>query len=381
MTTSSDAPPPSVGVKSSRDMAALPGRLEAWLATRLPDSANPRIVDVSAPTGSGMSTETLIFRAEWAEGGTERQEGLVARIPPYPEDMPVFPVYDMPRQFTVMSKVRELRDVPVPEPMWLEEDASVVGQPFMVMRKVDGEVPADNPLYIFGDSWVYDAEPAQQATLRDSSVAVLAGLHSIPDATTTFGFLDPGRHGHPGESLLERDLARTRHWYDYAAADIGRSPLAERALAWLEAHVPETDPIDDVLCWGDARIGNMIFRDFEPVAVLDWEMACLGPRELDVSWMVFAHRVFESIAGALELPGMPDFLREEDVVAHYEELTGARLRDLTWYHVFNGLQWCIVFMRTGARQIHFGEIERPDEVDSLMHCGPLVSALLDEVGA
>jgi hypothetical protein len=38
-------------------------------------------------------------------------------------------------------------------------------------------------------------------------------------------------------------------------------------------------------------------------------------------------------------------------------------------------------MRTGARQIHFGEIERPDEVDSLMHCGPLVSALLDEVGA
>ena len=38
-------------------------------------------------------------------------------------------------------------------------------------------------------------------------------------------------------------------------------------------------------------------------------------------------------------------------------------------------------MRTGARQIHFGEIERPDEVDSLMHSGPLVASILDQVGA
>ena len=46
----------------------------------------------------------------------------------------------------------------------------------------------------------------------------------------------------------------------------------------------EADPGPDVLSWGDARIGNIIYAGFEPAAVLDWEMAALGPRELDVSW-------------------------------------------------------------------------------------------------
>jgi hypothetical protein len=40
-----------------------------------------------------------------------------------------------------------------------------------------------------------------------------------------------------------------------------------------------------------------------------------------------------------------------------------------------------VFMRTGARQIHFGEIERPDDVESLMHHRPLLAELLETVGA
>jgi hypothetical protein len=38
-------------------------------------------------------------------------------------------------------------------------------------------------------------------------------------------------------------------------------------------------------------------------------------------------------------------------------------------------------MRTGARQIHFGEIERPADVESLMHNRMLMERLLDEVGA
>ena len=136
-----------------------------------------------------------------------------------------------------------------------------------------------------------------------------------------------------------------------------------------------------MLCWGDSRIGNVMYRDFEPVAVLDWEMAAIGPRELDVSWIVFAHQVFEAITGMLAMPGMPHFLREEDVVAEYERRSGAQLGDLRWYHVYNGVQWAIVFMRTGARQIHFGEIERPDDLESLFHHKPLLDQLLDDVGA
>ena len=38
-------------------------------------------------------------------------------------------------------------------------------------------------------------------------------------------------------------------------------------------------------------------------------------------------------------------------------------------------------MRTGARQIRFGEIEPPDDVESLMHHRHLFEQLLDEAGA
>ena len=138
---------------------------------------------------------------------------------------------------------------------------------------------------------------------------------------------------------------------------------------------------DTVLCWGDARIGNVLYRDFEPVGVLDWEMAAVGPREMDLAWLVFAHRVFESIAGTLELPGMPDFLREDDVRSAYAEATGIEVGDLTWYQLYDAVQWGIVFMRTGARQVRFGEIEQPDDIESLMHHRPLFEQLLDEAGA
>ena len=39
-------------------------------------------------------------------------------------------------------------------------------------------------------------------------------------------------------------------------------------------------------------------------------------------------------------------------------LTGHAPRDLDWYATYAALQYAIVFLRTGARAVHFGEIER-----------------------
>jgi aminoglycoside phosphotransferase (APT) family kinase protein len=362
--------------RSSRDATAVPTQLADWLATLLPPGAAPEVVLHSGIDANGMSSETLVLDVTWTADGQECRGEYVARVAPAVEDVPVFPSYALQDQYDAMRLVGEQSDVPVPQVRWMEPTGSVLGTPFFLMDRIEGVVPQDVLPYNFGDNWLHDAGVEEQRRLQDNTVAVIAQLHAIPDVQTTFAFLDPQQ---PGATPLERNLARTRAWYDYAAADIGRSPLVERGLAWLETHLPETS--ETVLCWGDSRIGNVLYRDFAPVGVLDWEMAAIGPRELDLSWMVFAHQVFESITGMLELPGMPHFLREEDVVATYEQLTGATLGDLTWYHVYNGLQWCIVFMRTGFRQIHFGEIERPDDVESLFHCKPLVERLLDEAGA
>jgi aminoglycoside phosphotransferase (APT) family kinase protein len=362
--------------RSSRDSTTLGAVLGEWLATRLPACAEPQVTLRSGIDANGMSSETLVLDATWTETGEQRSGQYVARVAPALEDVPVFPNYELRDQYDAMRIAGKLTDVPVPTVRWMEETGEVLGTPFFLMDRVDGVVPQDVMPYNFGDNWLHDASVEDQRRLQDATVDVIARLHAIPDPASAFAFLDPD---HPGDTVLGRNLAHIRSWYEFAVRDLGRSPIVERALGWLEANLPDTD--DAVLCWGDSRIGNVIYRDFEPVAVLDWEMATLGPRELDVSWLVFAHQVFETITGMFELPGMPHFLREEDVRATYTDKTGIELGDLHWYHVYNATQWCIVFMRTGARQIHFGEVERPDDVEALFHHRPLMDRLLTEAGA
>jgi aminoglycoside phosphotransferase (APT) family kinase protein len=362
--------------RSSRDSTNLPKALAEWLSTQLPDGAEPTVELHSGIAANGMSSETLILDAAWTEKGERREAELVARVAPAVEDVPVFPAYRLEDQYDAMRLAAEHSDVPVPRVRWIEPTGDVLGTPFFLMDRVEGAVPPDVLPYNFGDNWLFDAQPEQQRQLQDSTVAAIAGLHGIADAPSVFGFLEADA---AGETPLRRNLARTRAWYDFAVADTGRSALVDRGLAWLEAHVPEGT--DTVLCWGDARIGNVLYRDFRPVGVLDWEMAAIGPREMDLAWLVFAHRVFETIAGALELPGMPDFLREDDVRATYAELTGVEVGDLSWYQLYDAVQWGIVFMRTAARQVRFGEIEPFDDVETQMHHRPLFERLLDEARA
>jgi aminoglycoside phosphotransferase (APT) family kinase protein len=154
-----------------------------------------------------------------------------------------------------------------------------------------------------------------------------------------------------------------------------RLPVLERAFAWLEDHWPH-DPGPTVLSWGDSRIGNVMYRHFAPVAVLDWEMAALGPRELDLAWMVFLHRFFEDLAIRYGLPGMPSFLRRDDVAASYEALTGHAPRHLDWHFVYAALRHGVIMARVQRRSIHFGEATMPEDPDDLvMHRASLEAML------
>lgn len=373
------APPPA-DIKlqrSSRDASTFPAQMAAYLATVLPEGAEPVVMmEEAGLEANGMSSETLVFDATWQEDGESKFERFVARIAPAEADVPVFASYRLDHQFEVMRLVSELTAVPVPQVQWMEPTGDVLGTPFFLMRHVDGLVPPDVLPYTFGDNWFHDATLDQQKHLQDATVDVLAKLHAIPDAARRFAFLAEGQQG---ETALRRHLNWTRSWYEYGVAGIGRSPLLERALTWLEEHWPDdADAAEPVLLWGDARLGNTLYRDFSPVGVLDWEMTAVAPREMDLAWMIFAHRVFQHITTMMGLPGMEHTLREADVKATYADLTGVEVGDLTWFYVHAAVMWGCVFMRTGARQVHFGEIEMPDEVEGLFHHRGLLEALIDD---
>jgi aminoglycoside phosphotransferase (APT) family kinase protein len=359
--------------RSSRDPKQLRSRLEAWFADNLPAGANPSVPEVDAATSAnGMSSETVLLTAAWIEDGQQREEQLVARVAPDPSDVPVFPEYDLQRQFDVIRLVGELTSVPVPTVWWSDASGSATGVPLFVMERVDCIVPPDVMPYTFGNNWLFDANPEQQRTLQDSSVEVLADLHGIENAEERFSFL---AHDDPGDTPLGRRVSHTQAWYDYAR-DGHRSELIEAGFRWLDEHWPaEEGPT--VVAWGDSRIGNVMYRDFRPCAVLDWEMAALGPRELDLAWMIYAHAVFEDLARVFELPGMPQFLGMDDVASTYESLTGYTPRDLDFYTAYAAVQWGIVFVRTGLRAVHFGEEQMPEDVDTFIRNADSLERMLN----
>jgi aminoglycoside phosphotransferase (APT) family kinase protein len=241
----------------------------------------------------------------------------VLRLAADPSAYTVFPEYDMPRQYRTMRLVAEHTDVPVPQVLWLEEDPGPLGAPFFVMERVEGRVPPDVMPYTYAGNWLHAASDAERARLEAATVGLLARLHDqVPPKEAEFLAL-------PGEGdALRRHVAAQRGYYAWVVDGLPRSPLIEAAFDRLAELWPR-DPGPPVLTWGDARIGNIVYDGFEPAAVLDWEMAALAPREVDLGWTVYLHRFFQDLTRASGQPGLPDLLR----LLHAVRRAAARDRD------------------------------------------------------
>ena len=351
--------------------------LERWLALTLGPGREPVITELSSPESNGMSSETLLFTARWHDDGEPTERRLVARIEPPSTAYPLFPTYDLGMQFRVLRLVGEHTAVPVPETLWYEDDPAVLGGPFFVMAQVDGRVPPDVLPYTFADNWVFDAEPAGRRRLQRSAVTAMAGIHTItPDRfDLDFLALAPSTGEDRGGSSLRGLVRQWKDYCDWVVQD-APSPLLTECFAWLEAHEPSSVG-GDALSWGDGRIGNMMFRDFEVVAVLDWEMASVAPPEVDLGWLCYLHRFFHDIATDLGAEGLPDLFRPVDVATTYAEVSGYRPVDLRWFMAFAAVRHGAIMRRVTERAIFFGEADRPADIDDLILHRASLRGMLD----
>ncbi|MER6968685.1 phosphotransferase family protein, partial [Streptomyces halstedii] len=329
-------------------------RLTTWLDARLPGA---RAVDVRVPGSNGMSSETLLFDIDHPEPPLR---ACALRAAADPAAYSVFPVYDMARQYRTMRLVAEHSDLPVPQVRWLEEDPGPLGVPFFVMERIAGRVPPDVMPYTFAGNWLHAASDSEREHLEAASVALIARLHDqVPVREADFLHL-------PGDgSPLRRHVTAQRAYYAWVIHGLAPSPLVESAFDRIEELWPR-DEGEAVLNWGDARIGNIVYDGFDPVAVLDWEMAGYAPREVDLGWTVYLHRFFQDLTEGFGQPGLPAFLRRDRVEARYARLTGHTPRDMDFYTLYAALRHAIVMLRIAYRQAHFGEVAVPRDPDTLI---------------
>jgi aminoglycoside phosphotransferase (APT) family kinase protein len=352
-----------MALRNTIDTTEAARRLTGWLGRRMPGASDVRVSDVTVPAASGLSTETVLFRADWTEDGAARGRGMVARVQP---DAPgVFRHYDLAKEARVMRALAGL--VAVPEVLFTEDDPAVLGAPFLVMARVDGRIASDDPPFTAA-GWVLELSGEERARLWDDSLRTLAGIHSADWRGLGLDFLDTAERG----AGLAAQLAlweRTFTW----AAEGEPNPTIESALEWLRGHPPEES--GRVLNWGDARVGNLIVGpDLAVAAVLDWEMVTLGSRELDLGWWLFLMRHHTEGIG-LPLPsGVPT---HEQTVARYRELTGHEVRDIHYWEVFAGTRLAIIMVRAAHMMISAGLLP-PDATMAVSNPAvQLVAGLLD----
>jgi aminoglycoside phosphotransferase (APT) family kinase protein len=331
-----------MALKNMTDTVQAAQQLATAIERRLGVSA-VQVTSVTIPQSSGLSNETILFDAAWTDAdGSAHSEQLVARVEP--SGPAVFPRYDLGLEFRVMQALDAGTDVAVPRMLFHEDDTELLGAPFIVMARVDGRIPSDDPPFT-ATGWVLeDLDAQQRAQLCDNALQALVAIHAVDlDAV---GLTDLRDHAEAGLEGQLRFWEETFTW----AADGDANPTVEAGFAWLREHQPTTEAT--VLNWGDARIGNMIFRDDLSVgAVLDWEMVAVADPALDVAWWLFMQRHHTEGIG---MPLPEGFPSRDEVVARYEELSGRTLEHLDFYEVFVATRLSALMHRAGNLMIQAG---------------------------
>ena len=358
-----------------RDPEGYRQALEAWLRGKRPELEELRVHDLDMPTATGFSNETVFFSASWNENGVSSSQRYVARIEPM--DGGMFPVQtpataiSVALQHRVMDAVAATGVAPMPPTLPFEGDLSVLGRPFFVMEYVPGRIPAEIPRYTLEGYLVDEATPAERERMVRNGIENMAALNRLDWQEAGLHWLDASGEGKPSMAV---QLALYR---DYAVSElVGREhPVMMRALDWLDRNVTEPPA---GLAWGDARLGNMIWQDYECVAILDWEAAALSPPEADIGWWVMFDRMSFDDMGAPRLEGFPT---REEMVAYWEELTGRRVGDILYWEIFSAMRFCAVFIRLGGRFIRAGlaPADSTVAVDNMVTVA--LAKLLDEAGA
>jgi aminoglycoside phosphotransferase (APT) family kinase protein len=312
-----------MAIARQREPEAVRAGLTAWLGQP--------VGGLTQPSAGGLSSETYLFDA--ANG-----EQLVARLAP--EGDALFPAYDLEMQARIMQVLGAHAVVPVPRVVEYVADPGYLGSPFVVMERVPGRVPSDNPPFVI-TGWLHDAPADSQRVLQDTFVSVCAHIHRAD--WRAIGLSSVANR--TGGTTLAAELS---WWSDYLDWTTDGTPPAvlRDGRAWCAENLPADQP-EAALCWGDVRIPNVVFSDdFRPRAVLDWEMATIGPPELDIGWYLVIHGMTTAVTG--DLPG---FRGRDELLRAYETQLGRALHDLHWYEAWAAFRAAAIMVRL-TRLLH-----------------------------
>ncbi len=224
--------------------------------------------------------------------------------------------------------------IPVPEPLLLEEDVTVLDRPFSLMAEVTGcQTAIANlaapPFYrvrhrIAARKWTLLGEIAR----RDVHDLGLTDFMPVPE--------------HPARRELE-------YWANVIRTDaLQPQPVAEATIRWLTRHLPEPS---GRLCLvhGDYRSGNFLYNEAGEIpALLDWEMAHIGDPLEDLAWSL------DPLWGWPERHLAGGLLSRKDAVSLWEGASGMTVdrEAFRWWQIFASLKGLAIWISSSEDFAH-----------------------------
>jgi aminoglycoside phosphotransferase (APT) family kinase protein len=237
----------------------------------------------------------------------------------------------------------------VPDVLAVCADPAVIGCPFYVMERIEGDVIVSSVPYALDSS-------AERRRIGEQLIDALVEIHGVDwRAVGLEGFGKP-------TGYLERQLRRfSGLWELNKTREIA---AVERVASWLSAHMPESGAA--TIVHGDFRLGNTIYAPAAParlVAVLDWEMATIGDPLADVGYLCMMwteggdpdNGLREHLGRVTRAEG---FMTRAELIARYEQGSGRAMGDVRWYTAL-ALWKSVVFMEGNYKRALAGTTDDP----------------------
>lgn len=320
-------------------------RLRDWLEAKVAGWRNVRLRPLEVSLGSGFSAEIFFVNVDYVDDSGAQSRTLVVRR--QPTDLEVVLGSSLELQGNMMAALDRLKLAPVPDWIGMELDPSVLGNPFLIMGRVDGQSATQNPNYN-SVGFIANMTPAQRGETWKNAIESFAQLSKIDWQADGFGFLARAEWGKPG---LDQYLGHIEAWYHGCRKD-RVMPTIDAAIAYIRAHEPRDTAVN--VLWGDSTPSNVMFRSDGTVSgLIDWELAALGPSELDLAWWLYFDDLFSRRFGVARLEGLPT---RDESIAIWEAAAGRKARNLDYYDVVVALRMALVVVGAFDRQVGVGNI-------------------------
>jgi aminoglycoside phosphotransferase (APT) family kinase protein len=277
------------------------------IAVEMCRAGDPPVGSLSATPFTG-GRSNLTYRLD---DGTSR---WVLRTPPRRGRTPS--AHDVAREF-IVTRALVPTEVPVPYPVVLCEDESVIGVPFTVTRFVTGTCVQSRQDLEALDGAVISA-------LVAALIETLAALHAVDHAAV--GLAAFGRSA----GYAERQIMRwTQQWTHVGNSAL--NPLACELSDRLSA-VGFTQEFTGIV-HGDYRIDNSLLSLGDATsgtrveAIVDWELSTIGDPTADVAMMcVYRDRTLDSVLGSASAWTSHRLPNADTLADAYERASGRPLR-------------------------------------------------------